>query len=172
MELVRSKGAATLATMPYDHADYLTQPSATAMDEAKNFLGGEAKTIVSVQQYKAALAHRVPFVLGMPVYPSFIRPLRKQFRVQRLVRRVDWQTCRGGRGLRRRPIRRRLQGAELLGNRLGRRGFLLDSLRHLPPPQLLSLRHHHRGSRERRSFATGCALLGETAGRPTSNCPT
>ena len=70
MELVRSKGAATWATMPYDHADYLTQPSATAMDEAKNFLGGEAKAIVSVQQYKAALAHRVPFVLGIPVYRS------------------------------------------------------------------------------------------------------
>ena len=70
MQLVNSKGAATLATMPYDASDYLTQPSARASDEAGNFLGGEIKTVNSLQQYKAALAHRVPFVLAMPVYPS------------------------------------------------------------------------------------------------------
>ena len=70
MVLIQSKGAATLATMPYNARDYRTQPSAEAIEEASNFLGGETKRIDSVKQYKAALAHRVPFVLGIPVYPS------------------------------------------------------------------------------------------------------
>lgn len=73
MQLVHDSGAATLATMPYDAYDYLRQPSAAAFEEAANFLGGEIKTLRTVQEYKAALAHRVPFVLGMPVYESFHR---------------------------------------------------------------------------------------------------
>ena len=70
MALIQSKGAATLATMPYNPRDYRTQPSTEAIEEARVFLGGQTKRIDSVKQYKAALAHRVPFVLGIPVYPS------------------------------------------------------------------------------------------------------
>ena len=71
MELIQSKGAATLATMPYDPNDHLTQPDDRAIEEALSFLGGTIERVDSVNQYKAALAHRVPFVLGIPVYPSF-----------------------------------------------------------------------------------------------------
>ena len=71
MELLQSRGAATLATMPYDPDDYWTQPSAGAVEEAANYLGGEVRTINTVLVYKQALAHRVPFVLAMPVYDSF-----------------------------------------------------------------------------------------------------
>ena len=71
MELIQARGAATWATMPYSAADYLTQPSVSAIEEARNYLGGAIQTIGSVQTYKAALAHRVPFVLGMPVHRSF-----------------------------------------------------------------------------------------------------
>ncbi len=70
MELIQNKGAATYATMPYDPGDYRSQPDAEAIEEALNFLGGEIKRVDSIRQYKAALAHRVPFVLVFPVYPS------------------------------------------------------------------------------------------------------
>ncbi len=73
MRLIQSSGAATLATMPYDPNDYLTQPGQAAINEARNFLGGDIKIIDSINQYKRALAHRVPFVLGIPTYPSLDR---------------------------------------------------------------------------------------------------
>ena len=71
MRLIQSKGAATLATMPYDDRDYSTQPSMAAIQEAQGFLGGAAKSANSVMLFKAALAHRVPFVVGVQVFPSF-----------------------------------------------------------------------------------------------------
>ena len=73
MSLIQSDGAATLATMPYDAGDYLTQPSNQAIEEASNFPGGDIKRVDSVNQFKAALSHRVAFVLAIPVYPSFQR---------------------------------------------------------------------------------------------------
>ena len=73
MKLLQKRGAATLATMPYNPDDHWTQPNAGAVEEAANYLGGEIRTINTVRVYKQALAHRVPFVLGMPVYDSFFR---------------------------------------------------------------------------------------------------
>ena len=73
LRLIVSSGAATLATMPYDPSDHLAQPSNRAIAEASQFLALEAYTLRSVEGWKAALTHRVPFVIGIPIYPSFHR---------------------------------------------------------------------------------------------------
>ena len=73
MLLIRDRGAATLATMPYDGRDYLTQPNAAATEEARGFRGGEVKRLDRLVFFRAALAHRVPFVVGVQVFPSMER---------------------------------------------------------------------------------------------------
>ena len=70
MNLVVDRGAATLATMPYNDRDYLSQPSPEAIAEAEQFRALEVASVRSIDTWKAALAHRVPFVIGIPVYPS------------------------------------------------------------------------------------------------------
>ena len=164
MELIQSKGAATLATMPYNARDYRTQPSAEAIEEASNFLGGETKRIDSVKQYKAALAHRVPFMLGIPVYPSLYtlsgnnavyNDLSGEREGGHAVVVVGYDEDRYGGAF---------KGVEFLGLRLGRPWGVLDTIRHVPrikvqPPHD---RHHDGRSdkwRSRTSSFTDAAKL-------------
>ena len=71
LDLIVSKGAATLSTMPYDDQDYRTRPSFAAEREAARFKGLSKRRVGSVQHMKGALANRYPIVIGMPVYGSF-----------------------------------------------------------------------------------------------------
>jgi C1A family cysteine protease len=70
LQFIVDKGAATLATMPYDENDYLTQPSTTAFAEAAHFKGAEVKVADGTLAIKDALANRLPVVAGIFVYNS------------------------------------------------------------------------------------------------------
>ena len=70
LQLIVERGAATWATMPYNHDDYQTQPSSLAFQEAANFKAAEMKVANGTQAIKAALANRLPVVAGIFVYQS------------------------------------------------------------------------------------------------------
>ncbi len=71
MDLIISKGAATLSTMPYTDRDYRARPSLAAQREAARFKALSTRRVGSVQHMKGALANRHPVVIGMHVYRSF-----------------------------------------------------------------------------------------------------
>ncbi|MBK1649729.1 C1 family peptidase [Rhabdochromatium marinum] len=73
LDLIKSKGAATLATMPYDDSACSKQPSAAAFAEAADFLLGGWGRLQTTAQVKAELANSKPVVIGMKVYDSFER---------------------------------------------------------------------------------------------------
>jgi hypothetical protein len=71
LNLFVDQGAATLATMPYSDNDYLTQPSAEALEEASMFTAAGWSRVNDTSQIKAALVNRRPVVGGIKVYSSF-----------------------------------------------------------------------------------------------------
>ena len=71
LQLMVDRGAATLATMPYDGHDYLIQPSAEADAEAARFKAHSFARLDSINQWKAAIHNRNPVVIGIPVFPGF-----------------------------------------------------------------------------------------------------
>ena len=73
LDLIISKGAATLSTMPYNDQDYRTRPSSRAEQEAARFKALAKRRVASIAHLKGALANRHPVVIGMPVYRSFYR---------------------------------------------------------------------------------------------------
>ena len=71
LQLIVNKGAATWWTMPYDHADYLSQPTDTATGEAGQYKARNWGRVEGTQHIKAALFNRLPVVVGMVAYASF-----------------------------------------------------------------------------------------------------
>ncbi len=71
LDLIISKGAATLSTMPYNEHDYRARPSRQAEQEAARFKALSKRSVRSIQHMKGAIANRHPVVIGMPVYESF-----------------------------------------------------------------------------------------------------
>jgi len=67
LNLVVNQGVATFATMPYNDADFLTQPSAAAVQEASQFKGLSWKTVNGVLEIKEALANHLPVVITVEV---------------------------------------------------------------------------------------------------------
>ena len=73
LQLMVDKGAATYATMPYDDTDYTTQPSGSAITEARNFKALSYSRVTGTEQIKAELANRNPVVIGIKTFQSFQR---------------------------------------------------------------------------------------------------
>lgn len=73
LELIIDKGAATLATMPYNQYDYTTQPNPTSFQEAANFKAQSLKRADSTLTIKKSLANRQPVVVGISVYNSLMQ---------------------------------------------------------------------------------------------------
>ena len=59
LDFIVNQGSATLARMPYDDGDYLTQPSAAAHEEASYFKAKSWKVANGILEAKEALANRV-----------------------------------------------------------------------------------------------------------------
>ena len=60
LDFVVNDGVATLARMPYDDGDFLTQPSAAAREEAARYRDRTWRAANGVLDAKAALANRLP----------------------------------------------------------------------------------------------------------------
>ncbi len=74
LDIIKNKGCATFATIPYDQTDYRTQPRAEAFQEALNFKAKEWKRLNSTpSEIIAALVNRNPVVVGIDVYESLRR---------------------------------------------------------------------------------------------------
>ncbi len=71
LDLAVNQGVATLEQMPYNVADYLTQPSPAAMAEAANFKAKSWAKINDSSQIIAALTNRQPVLCAIRIYPSF-----------------------------------------------------------------------------------------------------
>ena len=71
LDLVIHQGAATLSTMPYSDANYLSQPSSQAITEASQYKAVKRIRINDTSQIKAALVNRRPVVAGIQIYKSF-----------------------------------------------------------------------------------------------------
>ena len=72
LNLAVNKGVSTLATMPYSHLDYMTQPSVAAFEEASRYKAARWFRINDTAQIKAALVNRKPVVCGIAVYESLV----------------------------------------------------------------------------------------------------
>ena len=72
LDLVVDKGAATLWTMPYDHTNYWSQPTDAATREARQYRASGRSRVQGTRQIKAALFNRLPVVVGMDVFDSFV----------------------------------------------------------------------------------------------------
>ena len=106
LDLMISKGTATLSTMPYRDSDYQARPSTQAEQEAARFKALSETRVASVQQMKGALANRHAIVLsGMPIYQSFYSlsgsssvysDLRGQVRGRHAVTLVGYDDARFG----------------------------------------------------------------------------
>jgi len=70
LELIRDKGAATLATMPYDVNDYTTQPNYQATQEAAKYKAIGFQKLNDILSIKSALANRSPVIAGISLYDS------------------------------------------------------------------------------------------------------
>ncbi|MBN2441812.1 MAG: hypothetical protein JXJ04_10710 [Spirochaetales bacterium] len=73
LELMKSKGCATLSSMPYNEGNYTRQPPASADNEAKKY---KAKSYMSVDfhnlyEMKSILAGKNCIVVGLDVYENF-----------------------------------------------------------------------------------------------------
>ena len=71
LDLAVNTGVATLDQMPYNVADYQTQPSPAAMTEAANFKAKSWAKISDSSQIVAALVNRQPVLCGIRIYQSF-----------------------------------------------------------------------------------------------------
>ncbi len=72
LDLAVNLGVSTLASMPYSHLDYTTQPSAAALEEASQYKAARWSRVNDTAQIKAALANRKPVVCGIAVYESLV----------------------------------------------------------------------------------------------------
>jgi hypothetical protein len=124
LDLVANQGVATLATMPYDDQDFLTQPSLAARQEAAQFKVLSWDTANGTLEIKEALANHLAvfFVLHQFEDMSYLHgPDSCTTRSSGLER----PTCGRGGWLRRQPLRRSVPRHQFLGTGLGRRRILL-----------------------------------------------
>jgi C1A family cysteine protease len=72
LDLVVNKGAATLASMPYDSSfsAYLVQPTDAAKTEAENYKANNWGSLGSEDDMKAALANTQPVIVSMAVFDT------------------------------------------------------------------------------------------------------
>lgn len=70
-QLMIDQGAASLATMPYNDSDYLSQPSTAARTEAAQFKALSFSKADDTNAIKAALVNRQPVSLGIYTCDSF-----------------------------------------------------------------------------------------------------
>lgn len=68
LELIVDQGVSTLSTMPYDQYNCSTSPSISARQEASNYKGLRTARVNGTRGIKAALANRLPVIIGMKVY--------------------------------------------------------------------------------------------------------
>ncbi len=68
LNLLVNRGVATLARMPYDVRDFLSQPGAAAHQEAARFRSKSWKAANGVLEIKAALANHLPALVVVPIY--------------------------------------------------------------------------------------------------------
>ena len=68
LQLIVDRGAATQASMPYSTYDYRTQPSSAVIREAARYKATDYARLGSIEQWKAALYHHNPVVIGIPTY--------------------------------------------------------------------------------------------------------
>jgi hypothetical protein len=73
LKLIISKGAASLASMPYDDQDYLTQPTSAILEEAARFKAKSFSSVGGLYEIKSALANAKPVVIGIGIFDSFYR---------------------------------------------------------------------------------------------------
>ncbi len=71
MELIRTSGSASLATMPYNENDFTTRPGTAAIQEASRFKARAWSRLSNTSEIKGALANRMPVVIGIKVYSNF-----------------------------------------------------------------------------------------------------
>jgi C1A family cysteine protease len=71
LELLKSKGCATLATMPYDQHNFTRQPSEAAVREAARHRIGGYKELSTGREIREALAQRQIVVLSVVMDPKF-----------------------------------------------------------------------------------------------------
>lgn len=83
-ELVRDRGVASLAEMPYDVTDFLTKPGEAALSKANRYKGNQIVYLfrgksfylggapADVEKLKLFLANRrLPFVMAIPIFKDF-----------------------------------------------------------------------------------------------------
>lgn len=99
LSIVRDKGAATLASFPYDPNDSCTQPSQAVTEAAWQYRAESFANIfpfegtASIGTLKALLASGEPFLVGVPIYSSFYGVTYDQPVVPRPA---PWETFYGG----------------------------------------------------------------------------
>jgi len=71
IDLLAEQGVCSLADMPYDDTDYLTQPNAEQKSIAYENRADTAFTVSGVNQIKQAIITNGGAVVGVPVYPDF-----------------------------------------------------------------------------------------------------
>lgn len=71
LELIVTRGAASLSTMPYRQADYRAQPNQQAIDEALRFRAVDFSRVNETRDMKLALASGYPVVIGFATYENF-----------------------------------------------------------------------------------------------------
>lgn len=69
--LIVNKGAATLATMPYNSNDYWSRPSLLAIKEAAKYKATSWVRLSSKDDIKDKLAKALPVIIGIDIYDSF-----------------------------------------------------------------------------------------------------
>lgn len=75
LQLIKTQGVASLATMPYNSRDYRTQPSQKARREASQYRAASWSRIntQSLSEMKKILAGKNGIVIGMKIYENFYR---------------------------------------------------------------------------------------------------
>ena len=71
LQLIVDQGVATLSSMPYSQNSCSAQPSAFAIQEAANFKALRKARVNDTADVKAALANRLPVVIGFKIYSQF-----------------------------------------------------------------------------------------------------
>ena len=74
MDLLKTRGAATLATMPYDAMVCAEAPSQAALDEAKNYTIRDYARLTTRDEIRRALSEGNPVVIGIVVGATFMQP--------------------------------------------------------------------------------------------------
>src|SRR6185436_9488778 len=72
LELLKTRGCATMARVPYNEGDYRSQPNADAFREAQYFRCGEYYFLDTADQIRKALQQGNPVILNITTTPRFM----------------------------------------------------------------------------------------------------